>query len=162
MKDRILQILGIFLLAWLFIYIFGNQNPLRHRSIYVSGQTTGNDLVGLLQEEGARVYEYGSVEDALDKAKPGSAVLLLSNEYPEKTQEISTENLETIKSKNLKVFAEFATVPGPSAPSTSSGAEEPELEEIGVERVVVTKQIGDNLKPMDLRSLDGYRKSRRV
>ena len=80
MKDRILQILGIILLAWLFIYIFGNQNPLRHRSIYVSGQTTGNDLIGLLQDEGARVYEYGSVEDALDKAKPGSAVLLLSNE----------------------------------------------------------------------------------
>ena len=102
MKDRILQILGIILLAWLFIYIFGNQNQLKHRNIYVSGQTTGNDLVGLLQDEGARVYEYGSVEDALDKAKPGSAVLLLSNEYPEKTQEISTENLETIKSKNLR------------------------------------------------------------
>ena len=154
MKDRILQILGIILLAWLFIYIFGNQNPLRHRNIYVSGQTTGNDLIGLLQDEGARVYEYGSVEDALDKAKPGSAVLLLSNDYPKKTQEISTENLETIKSKNLKVFAEFATVPGPSAPSTSSGSGEPKLEEIGVERVVVTKQIGDNLKPMDLLTIN--------
>lgn len=114
------------------------------RTIYVNTQTTDNDLVNLLEKERFKIIRGDSVSKTLESAKPGSAVILVSNEYPEKPQILSEKDLGTIKEKGLRVFAEFANI--------ESG--DHELKEIGVERVVVTEPIGDNLKPMDLLTIN--------
>ena len=114
------------------------------RTIYVSTQTTDNDLVNLLEKERFKIIRGDSVSKTLESAKPGSAVILVANEYPEKPQILSEKDLGTIKEKGLRVFAEFASV--------ESG--DHELKEISVERVVVTEPIGDILKPMDLLTIN--------
>ena len=118
------------------------------RTIYVSTQTTDNDLVNLLEKERFKIIRGDSVSKTLESAKPGSAVILVANEYPEKPQILSEKDLGTIKEKGLRVFAEFATL------RLRSGTGELELKEISVERVVVTEPIGDNLKPMDLLTIN--------
>ena len=157
MTDRILKILEIALTVFLFIYTFSCQEqPLKHKNIYVSGQCAENDLVKLLKSEGAKIWEYESPDDALEKAKPGSAVLLLGDGYPDEVQILNENNLRTINEKGLKVFAEFAALRSFDKLRTSlrSGAGEVELKEISVERVVVTKPIGEGLKPMDLMTIN--------
>ena len=108
--------------------------------VYVNCPSGNNDLVGLLRKEGFKVKEYDSAARTLEAAGKGSAVLLLGSQYPERVAHLSSGDLELIDSKGLKVFAEFAAVK----------EEEPELKEIDLERVVVTRRLGEGLSPMDL------------
>lgn len=112
--------------------------------IYVHSGAGDNDLVSLLREEGFRLRVKDSQEAALKAAPEGSTVLLLGSGYPDTTQALSQEDLDLIHGKDLRVFAEFATFPGDTAVSGSG------LKEISVERVVVTKELGDSLSPMAL------------
>lgn len=114
------------------------------RTIYVNTQTTNNDLVNLLGKERFKIISGESVSKTLEIAKPGSAVILTSDNYPDKPQNLTESDLNTIKEKELRVFAEFVTLPG----------QNPEINEISVERVVVTKPLGDSLKPMDLLTIN--------
>lgn len=114
------------------------------RTIYVNTQTTDNDLVNLLGKERFKIISGDSVSKTLEIAKPGSAVILTSDNYPDKPQNLTESDLNTIKEKELRVFAEFVTLPG----------QNPEINEISVERVVVTKPLGDSLKPMDLLTIN--------
>ena len=114
------------------------------RTIYVNTQTTNNDLVNLLGKERFKIISGDSVSKTLEIAKPGSAVILTSDNYPDKPQNLTESDLNTIKEKELRVFAEFVTLPG----------QNPEINEISVERVVVTKPLGDSLKPMDLLTIN--------
>jgi hypothetical protein len=101
--------------------------------IYVGGADEGNDLVKLLNEERFKIKESATVSEALEAAKPESAVILVAGGYPGTPLELTEKDLGAIKEKGLKVFAEFA-VAGPSTvrqahdgassgtgPSTSSG-----------------------------------------
>ena len=110
------------------------------KKVYVHCPEENNDLVGLLRQEGFKVKEYESAGEALESAGKGSAVLLLGSEYPKRVQTLSEDDWELIDDKDLKVFAEFA----------ATEDEEQDLKEINLERVVVTKPIGDGLAPMDL------------
>jgi hypothetical protein len=112
--------------------------------IYVHCDREDNDLVRHLRSEGFRLKVYHSSAEALENAKPGSAVLLLGSGYPEKTQVITNGQREMINDKGLRVFAEFAVC---------EGGREPDLEEIDLERVVVTSPIG-GLSPMDLLTIN--------
>lgn len=112
--------------------------------IYVGGSGEGNDLVQLLKEERFKIRESPTATGALEAAKPGSAVLLLGGGYPDSPQALSKIDIANIKEKGLKVFAEFTTLPEQAT----------EIKEISVERVVVTKEIGDSLKPMDLLTIN--------
>ena len=114
------------------------------KRVYVGGAGEGNDLVNLLKEERFQIKESPSVTEALEAAKPGSAVLLIAGGYPDTPVTLTKTDLNTIKEKGLKVFAEFATLPD----------QNPEIKEIGVERVVVTKEMGDSLRPMDLLTIN--------
>ena len=114
------------------------------RTIYVNTQTTDNDLVNLLGKERFKIISGESVSKTLEIAKPGSAVILTSDNYPDKPQNLTESDLNTIKEKGLRVYAEFVTLPG----------QNPEINEISVERVVVTKPLGDSLKPMDLLTIN--------
>ena len=114
------------------------------KPIFVCCETDDNDLVGLLREEGVRIKVRKSVDKTLSAAGRGSAVLLLGSGYPDVLLPLTQEQVNMAAGKDLKVFAEFATMPGTS----------PELKEINLERVVVTGQIGDGLKPMDLLTIN--------
>lgn len=137
---RILKAIALALAAVTMISCGNNSG----RTIYVNTQTTDNDLVNLLEKERFKIIRSESVSKTLESAKPGSAVILVANEYPDKPQILSKKDLGTIKEKGLRVFAEFANI--------ESG--DHELKEISVERVVVTEPIGDNLKPMDLLTIN--------
>ena len=136
------------------------RSALKNAEIYVCGLGEGNDLIKLLYDEEAKVKEYESPESALEKAKPGSAVLLLAGDYPEKPLIISEDNYNIIEEKGLRVYAEFADVPalrlrsGTGKSGSGTGGDGSELKEIGVERIVVTKPLGDSLKPMDLLTIN--------
>jgi hypothetical protein len=136
------------------------RSALKNAEIYVCGLGEGNDLIKLLYDEGAKVKEYESPESALEKAKPGSAVLLLAGDYPEKPLIISEDSFNIIEEKGLRVYAEFADVPalrlrsGTGKSGSGTGGDGIELKEIGVERIVVTKPLGDSLKPMDLLTIN--------
>ena len=112
--------------------------------VYVNSTDGNNDLMELLRKEKMRVRVKKSPQKTLKSARKGSAVLLLGNQYPEHTLLLSSKDLKLIERKNLRVFAEFAT----------TGDEEPELKEINLERVVVTRQLGEGLAPMDLLSVN--------
>ena len=123
----------------------GCREPERNNTpVSVFSLTKDNDLVGLMKKEGIRVKVRNSVDKTLAKAREGSAVLLLGNDYPDSTLRLTQEQLDLAKGKELKVFAEFAALPG----------ENPELKEINLERVVVTKSMGEGLSPMDLLSIN--------
>ena len=128
-------------IAWLIAISCGNNS---RKVIYVGGADEGNDLVKLLKEDHFKVRDNASATAAIDMAKPGSAVILVAGDYPDSPVTLTEKDLASIKEKGLKVFAEFATLPG----------QNPEIKEISVERVVVTKEIGEELKPMDLLTIN--------
>ena len=128
-------------IAWLIAISCGNNSG---KVIYVGGADEGNDLVKLLKEDHFKVRDNASATAAIDMAKPGSAVILVAGDYPDSPVALTEKDLASIKEKGLKVFAEFATLPG----------QNPEIKEISVERVVVTKEIGEELKPMDLLTIN--------
>ncbi len=136
---------SFFLLA-LTVLVSGCGNIHQERKgkpVFVYG-TEDNDLVGLLREEGVRIKVRNSVDKTLSAAGRGSAVLLLGSGYPDTPLPLTQEQVDLADGKDLRVFAEFATLPGTT----------PELNEINLERVVVTGQIGDGLKPMDLLTIN--------
>ena len=113
------------------------------KPVYVHSPQESNDLVGLLRAEGFRLKMGESLSGTLESAKKGSPVLLLGSGYPDSLQALTPEDIDLIRSKDLRVFAEFAVLPG----------EVPELDEIDLERVVVTKPLG-GLSEMDLLTIN--------
>ena len=109
---RILKIAAITLVGTIAISCGNNSG----KSIYIGGANEGNDLVRLLKDERFCIKESASVAEALEKAKPGSAVILVAGDYPDTPLELTEKDLGAIKEKGLKVFAEFAV--GSSTPST--------------------------------------------
>lgn len=106
-----------------------------------------NNLITLLKEEGVRLYSTPTAREAIEKADKGAAVLLLNENYPEKVQQLSPELLQTIENKQLKVFAEYATLEDSL----------PAIKEVSLERVVVNDSISPSLRPLDLLSINcGY------
>ena len=103
-----------------------------------------NDLASLLEEEGFRIIREKDVQTTLEKAPESAAVLLLNAGYPDKVLQLTGAQRETIRSKQLRVFAEYAsladTVPQP--------------EKIEFERVVVVDSLAPELWPMDLLSVN--------
>ena len=68
-----------------------------------------NNLLTVLQQEGKIIQKYSSVEEAVEAAPTGTSVLLLAKDYPDKPQKIGKALVDKIKSKDLKVYAEFTT-----------------------------------------------------
>ena len=121
--------------------IFKNR---KNRAATIYTNSLDNDLASLLRKEGFRVVCRGSVREILSHAGKGSAVILAADGYPDSPLSLSDKDISAIREKDLRVFAEYATLPGEKA----------DIGEIGVERVVVTAPIGDSLHPMDLLSIN--------
>jgi hypothetical protein len=97
-----------------------------------------NDLAQLLESEGFRLRRGTTLQAVLRRAPRRAAVLLLGD-GTRQMQRLSADDLRLIEEKQLRVFADFAAMPG----------EEPEQRVVNFERVVVAQPLGE-LKPMDL------------
>ena len=68
-----------------------------------------NNLLTVLQQEGKTIQKYSSLEAAVGAAPHGASVLLLAEGYPDKPKQIERALVDEIKSKDLRVYAEFVT-----------------------------------------------------
>lgn len=66
-----------------------------------------NDLYVALHRSGYRCPRYGTAEEAIEKAPPATAVLLLADGYPTRRTAASPALLEQAFAKGLKVYIEF-------------------------------------------------------
>ena len=82
---------------------------------------------------------FSSSDKAVEMAVPGSAILVLADEYPDTRVNLSVDFFNKIKTKNLRVYIEFPD----SIPDIISG----EVQKIKWERGVVTSDVfGPTLK----------------
>ncbi|WP_196017276.1 hypothetical protein [Alistipes senegalensis] len=103
-----------------------------------------NDLVSLLEDEGFRIIREKDAQTTLEKAPESAAVLLLNADYPGKVRQLTDAQRETIRRKQLHVFAEY----------TSLSDTVPQPEQIEFERIVVVDSLAPELLPMDLLSVN--------
>lgn len=130
--------------AALMLCLWVPANAAKGKRIYVHCSSSRSDLVSLLKEEGIKVRTKKTATKTLKAARKGSTVLLLGSGYPDEPQRLTEEQLEIINRKGLHPFAEFALLPG----------ENPNLETIDLERVVVTGPLGEELRPMNLLTIN--------
>lgn len=71
-----------------------------------------NDLFQVLSGMGHELPCFASIEEAVEKAGPGSGVLVLSSAYPKPEVPISHESLINAKAKNLKLYIEYTAIDG--------------------------------------------------
>ena len=72
-----------------------------------------NDLYRVLADSGLKCPRCDTPSDAVERAKPGSAVLILADGYPDKLTRIEPSILDRAAEKRLKLFIEFPeSVPG--------------------------------------------------
>lgn len=72
-----------------------------------------NDLYQALIQSGYHYPRYDTIDQTLEAAPEGSCVFLLADEYPSKTNTLTTEQLKKAQSKKLKLYLEyFSEVPG--------------------------------------------------
>ncbi|MCM1178477.1 MAG: hypothetical protein NC308_07015 [Clostridium sp.] len=107
----------------------------------------GNDLVELLEDEGFKIIRSFDVDEILDMAPEGSAVLILNPAYPDSVRLVTSGQASVAAAKKLRIFAEFA----------SFSDTLPVLHEAVLERVVVVDSLAPELRPMDLLTVNrGY------
>ncbi len=72
-----------------------------------------NDLYSVLTKSGVKCARYDTASEAVENARPGTAVLILADGYPEKTTDIPAAVFDAAAKKNLRLFVEYpAAVPG--------------------------------------------------
>lgn len=106
--------------------------------------TEKNDLIELLKKENFTIHQYSQPEQLLEQVPKNAVVLFLSTGYPHMVQCFSEEMLQVMKEKNLKVYAEFASL----------AEVPPSPQEINLERIVVADSLNSELLPMDLLSVN--------
>ena len=106
--------------------------------------TEKNDLIDFLKKENFTIHQYSQPEQLLEQVPKNAVVLFLSTGYPHTVQCFSDEMLQVMKEKNLKVYAEFASL----------AEVPPSPQEINLERIVVADSLNSELLPMDLLSVN--------
>ena len=108
----------------------------------------GNDLYRVAKDAGLDVARYGTPEQAVSAAQPGSAVLILAQGYPDKATPVSESLFEKARVKNLRVYLEY--------PSDLPGIKVGKPRHNRVERAVVASDFfGDALPKLRLFAING-------
>ena len=97
-----------------------------------------NDLYQVMAQCGYKCDRYDTASQAVSKAQPGSAVLILADEYPSKTMVIDQGLLDLAENKNLRLYIEF---PG-ALPGFEIG---PPMQTTWERIVVASDEFGDEL-----------------
>ena len=75
--------------------------------------TSDNDLFRALAKDGHRFARYESASEAVNRAAPGSGVLILAGFYPLRPTAVDPRVLDSARAKRLSVYLEYpASVPG--------------------------------------------------
>ncbi len=81
-------------------------------SVWVSGASPTGDLLGALRRAGVSVIKCQSPEQAVSKAVDGGSVMLLSESESSSPQLVTPSLLSEARTKRLKLYIEFAKLPG--------------------------------------------------
>ena len=101
-----------------------------------------SDLAQLLEKEGYHLQYCASVSEVLEKAPKRSGVLLLNTTYPEQGIVLTTNDLDVIKTKSLRVLVEFPQQLGENVCVKTNTME--------LERVVACDSLTPQLPKMSL------------
>ena len=100
-----------------------------------------NDLYNAATAAGIESVRCTSANEALERATPGSAILLLADDYPAGTTKIPDDLFERAKTKRVRLYVEY--------PGSVPGVELGEPETTKWERAVVAgNRFGPTLRPM--------------
>src|SRR5690348_51003 len=69
---------------------------------------TNNGLYVALKQGGRQYPRFAEVRAAFVNARPGSAVLVLADNYPQQTTRLTAGDFELAKEKHLRVYVEYA------------------------------------------------------
>lgn len=137
MMRKYLIILGLFL-----------SFSLNATRLHVVTDDSGNDLVNVLKYNKLDLTVFSSVNDALQSAKRGDAVMVLTSAYPDRMTVLTENDLDLCVKKNLRLFVEY--------PQMIPGRELGEVYEAKLERGVVTSSFwGPELPEMSILGLNG-------
>ena len=127
------------LLIFVSISLIGYSNQRNDKLIFVCSED--NDLYNAIVDSKERYQRFSSAIKAIDVAKDGSGILVLADNYPEKTVSLSDEFFEKAKNKNVRLYIEYPD----NLPNLKTG----DIQQITWERGVVTTDVfGDSLKKM--------------
>ena len=101
-----------------------------------------SDLAQLLEKEGYHLQYCASVSEVLEKAPKRSGVLLLNTTYPEQGIVLTTNDMDVIKTKSLRVLVEFPQQLGENVCVKTNTME--------LERVVACDSLTPQLPKMSL------------
>jgi hypothetical protein len=121
------------------ISLIGCSNHRNDKLIFVCSED--NDLYKAVVNSKERYKRFSSAINAIDAAKDGAGILVLAENYPQKTVSLSDEFFEKVKNKNVKLYVEYPD----NLPNLKTGG----TQQITWERgVVATDVFGDSLKKM--------------
>ncbi len=107
-----------------------------------------NDLYRVLTENGVAHSRFDTPDKAVKAAASGAGVLLLADDYPEKTNLVGPDVWEEAKRKKLRLYVEYpATLPGMEVGG-------PRKDHV-LRGVVATDFFGSELAPMRIVSING-------
>jgi hypothetical protein len=100
-----------------------------------------NDLYKVATESFGIFERSNSIKEAIDKAPTGAGLLILADNYPEKTVGISAEEYRQAEGKSLRIFVEFPS----NVPEYKLG----DIEKTEWERCVISSDLfGEHLEKM--------------
>ena len=108
-----------------------------------------NDLYSLLTTEGFGLTRHDKVDEAIEAAAKGDAVVITAIAYPDSSVTLSDSQLKAVKAKKIRLYAEYVSeLPGATISSEPLVA--------SLERGVISSRFFEpQLKPMDIIGLNG-------
>lgn len=67
----------------------------------------GNDLYTVLAKSGAKCPRFDTASEAVERAAPGSAVLILADGYPDTTTKVDSAMLDKAAERKLRLYVEY-------------------------------------------------------
>lgn len=126
------------ILAFVSLLLFGIQGCTTSSEISLSC-SENNDLYRTLKENNIKCSRYDSPNEAINKAKEGTGVMVLADDYPHKTTLMTDALYKKAKKKGIKLYVEY--------PSHIPNIEAGEVNGTNWERAVVSSdQFGSKLE----------------
>ena len=144
MKSRIPPFAFIVLTA----FALCSCNPLTPKRLVLSC-SENNDLYLALINNNVPCLRLGSPEAAVEMAKPGGGVMILSDGYPEKLTKIDSALLRRAREKKLRLYIEY--------PSFLPGLILPAPRTANLERIVVMTDSVKDLEKMEILAFHDFR-----
>ncbi len=141
MKHKDISITSYFVLMILLLFAFQTGFSKSHSNIIISCKKD-NDLYRTLKNNNVGCVRYDTPQEAISKAKEGSGVLILADDYPANTTKMDTLLYEKSRRKKLRVYIEYPSC----IPELAIG----ECRSTLLERVVVTTNAIENLLKMQI------------